>query len=115
VSHRMVPFFSSRVVAGYQPWRPEPVLISVVALAVLRGLMSLLPAWAWLSSVPLALLLLLCSWKWWPRASHGNALLGVLHLSLLWLGGGVALYALQDLMLAFGFADALGRAPLHVL
>ncbi len=115
VSHRMVPFFSSRVVMGYQAWRPDGVLLAVLALSILRGALSRWPEWAWLASVPLAPLLLLCSWKWWPRSRHGNALLSVLHLSLLWLGGGVALYALQDLLPAFGVNDLLGRAPLHVL
>jgi len=114
VSHRMVPFFSSRVVPGYRVYRPDALLYAAIALAVARALLEVAIDWRWLASVPLALILAWLSLQWWPRARHGNALLSVLHLALLWLAGGVALFAVQDLLAAFG-TDTLGRAPLHAL
>ena len=115
VSHRMVPFFTSRVVQPYTVFRPDALFWLGLGLAILRGLLELAPAYAWLASTPLAMILVSLSWKWWPRVPYDNALLRVLHLSLLWLAGGVLLYAIQDAALAFAGDHVLGRAPLHAL
>lgn len=114
VSHRMVPFFTSRVVPGYRVYRPDALLYAAIALSVARGLLELLPAWRWLASVPLGLIIAWLAWNWWPRQKSEHALMRVLHLSLFWLAGGVLLFAVQDLMQAFG-TDVLGRVPLHAL
>lgn len=114
VSHRMVPFFTSRVVPGYVVYRPDILLYAVVALGVLRALLEMLPDWRWLASLPLALMLVALNWKWWPRCGHENALMSVLHLSLLWLSAGVLLYAIKDVA-AWRGVGILGRAPLHAL
>lgn len=114
VSHRMVPFFTSRVVPGYVVYRSDILLYAVIVLSVVRALLELLPDWRWLASVPLALVLIALNWKWWPRRGHENALMSVLHLSLLWLSAGVLLYAVQDVAMWQG-VHLLGRAPLHAL
>ncbi len=115
VSHRMVPFFTSRVVPGYRVYRPDALLHAAVVLGIMRALLEFLPAWRWLASVPLGLILAWLVWNWWPRQESEHALMRVLHLSLLWLAGGVLLFGAQDLMLAFGGSDVLGRVPLHAL
>jgi uncharacterized protein involved in response to NO len=115
VCHRMIPFFSSRVVAGYVAWRPAWVLYLFVALAFARAVLELAPAWAWLASIPLAALAIGSVLRWRPRQRHGVRLLEVLHLSLLWLAVGVTLAAIADLGATLGAPALVGRAPLHAL
>lgn len=115
VCHRMVPFFSSRVVPGYAVYRPVALLHLGVALAIARGLLEPFGAWRWIASAPLAIVIALLVWKWWPRARHGQPLLAVLHYSCAWLVAGVVLQAGDDVLTAAGGAAVLGRAPLHAL
>ena len=115
VCHRMIPFFSARVVPGYVAWRPAWLLYLFVALAFARAVLELAPAWAWLASTPLAGLAISCVLRWRPRQRHGVRLLEVLHLSLLWLAVGVTLAAVADLGTALGAPGLIGRAPLHAL
>jgi uncharacterized protein involved in response to NO len=115
VGHRMIPFFSSRVVPGYVIWRPDWVLYLFVALGLVRGPLETAPAWGWLASVPMAAIAITCAWRWRPRARSGVRLLDVLHISLAWLAAGLALAALGDLANAFGAPGLIGRAPLHAL
>ena len=105
---------TSRVVPAYTVYRPAPLLYMVVAFTLARALLEPFADWRWLASAPLALLLAWASAKWWPRQHHGQALMSVLHLSLLWLAGGTLLYAVQDVALALDMA-VLGRAPLHAI
>jgi len=102
-------------VPGYRVYRPDILLYVVLLLAPLRALLEGLPEWRWLASLPLGLVLAWLVWNWWPRQKSEHALMRVLHLSLLWLAGGVLLFAAQDLMLAFMHADMFGRTPLHAL
>lgn len=115
VSHRMIPFFSSRVVRDYVTWRPEWILFLFVALAIARAGLELLPQLAWLSSVPLAIVGVTCMLRWRPRANHGVKLLSVLHVSLAWMAAGLALAAIADVAAAAGAPGLVGRAPLHAL
>lgn len=115
VSHRMVPFFSSRVVPGYAVWRPDWILYLYVALGLARALLEIAPAWAWLASVPLAAIAVTCVLRWWPGVRCGVRLLDVLHISLAWLAAGLALGACADVATAFGSPGLIGRAPLHAL
>lgn len=115
VSHRMIPFFTSRVVRNYVPWRPDWVLYLFVACALLRAGLELAPAWAWLGSVPLAVIGIACVLRWRPRQRSDARLLDVLHLSLAWLAIGLVLAAAADLAAALGAPGALGRAPLHAI
>lgn len=115
VCHRMVPFFSSRVVPGYESWRPDWALYLFVALALARAVLELAPTFAWLASLPLAALAIACVLRWRPRRKCGVPLLEVLHLSLAWLAVGLALAAVADLAAALGAAGLVGRAPLHAL
>jgi uncharacterized protein involved in response to NO len=115
VCHRMIPFFSSRVVPGYVAWRPDWVLYLFVLLAIARGTLELAPGAAWLASIPLAAIGVWCVARWWPRQRTGVRLLAVLHLSLAWLAMGLVLAAVGDLGAALGYNGVIGRAPLHVL
>ncbi|HRP35660.1 MAG TPA: NnrS family protein [Gammaproteobacteria bacterium] len=115
VSHRMIPFFTSRVVRDYVPWRPAWILYLFVACALLRAGLELAPAWAWLGSVPLAGIATACALRWRPRQRSGVRLLEVLHISLAWLAIGLLLAAAADLAAALGAPGVVGRAPLHAI
>ncbi|AWV06381.1 NnrS family protein [Marilutibacter maris] len=116
VAHRMFPFFASRVVPGYVPWRPGWVLALFWALLAAHLTLELhhAYAWLWLVDIPLlagsAMLLL----RWWPdRPAPG--LLKVLFLGSLWLPLTFALYAAQSAAYQLTGAFWLGRAPAHAL
>ncbi len=115
VCHRMIPFFSSRVVAGYVTWRPDWILYLFVALALARALLEPAPAFAWLATLPMAAIAVACALRWRPRTRSGTRLLDVLHIAFAWLPFGLTLAALADLAAAFGAPGLLGRAPLHAL
>lgn len=117
VSHRMVPFFSSRALADYQvtPHRwPVPVML---AGAVAHGALETagLSRWLWLADAPMfaTALFLLWQWRWWR--SLEVRLVAVLHLSLAGLAVALLLYTIQSLALALAGREVLGLAPLHAL
>jgi uncharacterized protein involved in response to NO len=115
VCHRMIPFFTSRVVAGYLPWRPDWILYLYIALGLARGLLETAPAWGWLASLPMAAIAGVCALRWRPPLQTGVRLLNVLHISFAWLAAGLALAALADLGAAIGSPGIVGRAPVHAL
>jgi uncharacterized protein involved in response to NO len=115
VCHRMIPFFSSRVVPEYVTWRPDWLLYLFTGLALARGLLEGAPGWAWLASLPLAVIALSCALRWRPRRPSHNRLLDVLHIAFAWLVAGLALAALADVAAALGSPGLVGRAALHAL
>jgi uncharacterized protein involved in response to NO len=115
VCHRMIPFFSSRVVPGYVSWRPDWILYLFVSLALSRALLESAPRFAWLATVPMAALALACALRWRPSAKSEARLLHVLHISFAWLPLGLVLAAIADLAAALGTPGLLGRAPLHAI
>jgi len=116
VAHRMFPFFAGNVVAGYVAWRPLWLLAAVLALCLFHLGLELAHgyAWLWLADLPLLALLLLATWKWWPRGKAPGLLLA-LFLGLAWLPLAMALYAAQSLAYALSGDFLLGRAPAHAL
>jgi uncharacterized protein involved in response to NO len=115
VCHRMIPFFSSRVVTGYVDWRPDWLLYLFVGLALGRSLLELVPGLAWIASVPLAVIAMACVFRWHPRRRTGVRLLDVLHIALGWLATGLVLAAASDLAAALDVPGLFGRAALHAL
>ncbi len=117
VSHRMIPFFGSTALRGYTAERPAWSL--PLAAAGLAGHAALeilgLRQWLFVFDLPLALLGLHHSWLWNLKRSLEVKLLAMLHLAFLWFGLGMALSALQSLVLFASGHDWLGRAPLHAL
>lgn len=115
VSHRMIPFFTARIVPGYVAWRPDWLLYLFIALGLARAVLEMSPAHAWLASAPLAAIGVCCVLRWRPRQRHEARLLSVLHLSLLWLAAGLLLAAAADIATALGMPGIIGRAPIHAL
>ncbi len=115
VCHRMLPFFTSRVVPGYVRWQPAWVLYGFTGLGLLRVALQPFAAWHWLATAPLALLALWCALRWWPRSGMENRLMACLHYAFAWLAGGLVLAAAGDLGTAVGTNWLPARASLHML
>ncbi len=104
VAHRMLPFFSSNVIKPYTIYSPLwvlPALPLLIAGHVLCEYLDLLQ-WRFLFDLPLAGIGLLLSWRWDFLRSFQARLLAILHLAFLWFGIGMALYALDSLLLLGG-------------
>ncbi len=117
VSYRMIPFFTTSVLANYKrppgdPRVPLGVLAATATHAVLASL-----AWR----APLIFLdagIAIAAWYflvlWYRRDVVRHGLLLLLYAGYAWLGAGFALYALSDADLV-AFHTTLGRGPLHAL
>lgn len=116
VAHRMFPFFAGNTVPGYTAWRPLWVLGLFWALVLAHLAMELVHAyaWLWLADVPLLVLSIVLSVRWWP-VGRKPGLLTVLFLGLAWLPVTFTLYSAQSLGYLLTDAYALGRAPAHAL
>lgn len=116
VAHRMFPFFASRVVPGYQPWRPLWILAVLWPLCLGHLVLELfhLYTWLWLFDLPLLGLTTMMLWRWWPRGDKPG-ILAVLFIALAWLPLTFALYSAQSLAYAMTGVYSLGRGPAHAL
>lgn len=117
VSHRMIPFFSSRVLDNYVMVRPFWMLWLMLACIVAHGGLQWLEmtAYQWMADFPLALCALYLSYRWGFLRSFSVSLLAVLHFSFLWLGLSMTLYAAQSLVYMLSGNLLFGLAPLHAL
>ncbi|MEK8090942.1 NnrS family protein [Thermithiobacillus plumbiphilus] len=119
VSHRMIPFFSSRVLTAYVIYRPDWILPAMLACATGHGLLELLglDAWRGFFDLPFLALAAWLSYRWDLLRSFQVRLLAVLHIAFFWLAIALAFYSFQDVALLFDHAGdfTLGFAPLHAL
>lgn len=115
VCHRMVPFFTSRVVSNYTVYRPGWMLWTFIAAACGHAALAGHPQLLWLPDTMLLLVAGRLAWKWLPREQHDNRLLSVLHISVAWLVISIALQLVQDVGIALQGSSWLGRAPVHAL
>jgi uncharacterized protein involved in response to NO len=116
VCHRMVPWFTSRVVANYVIVRPYGPLWAMAAASLSHGLLETLDlrAWTWLADLPLALIAFWFVSRWGIARALPERLLGMLHIGFVWGAASFTLYGLDSLMRLAGVGD-LGLAPLHAL
>lgn len=116
VSHRMIPFFSSRVLDGYQIVRPKWALWTVLSCSAAHGFLEIAGGerWLWLVDIPFVAASLHLTWHWQIFRSFKNRLLAVLHIGFAWLSLALGLSALQSLLALAGY-PVLGYAPLHAL
>lgn len=117
VEHRLVPFFSSRVIAGYVMFRPEWSIPLLVAASALHFALELAGAraWLWVADAPMAAWVATLAVKWGLKGSFRARLLVMLHLALVSFAVALALYTLDSLATAAGYAGAFGLGPLHAL
>ncbi len=117
VSHKMIPFFSSRVLDNYTLVRPYWALYFMLACAVLHGMLELAqqPQLLWLADLPLLACALYFSYTWGLLRSFSIKLLAVLHVGFAWLSVAMLLYGVQSLTLFFTGSAPFGLAPLHAL
>jgi uncharacterized protein involved in response to NO len=117
VCHRMIPFFSQGVVAGYVPWRPTWLLVAVAGLAWLRLLAGTAGALALLPGLDAVLFLLTatCAIRWTTLRARGNSLLWTLYAAFAWLPVALLLQFARDASFTLTGQWALGRAPTHAL
>ena len=117
VSHRMIPFFSSRVLDNYVMVRPFWLLWFMLGLIVVHGCLQLMEmlAYLWILDLPLALCAFYLSYRWgWTRSFRAK-LLAVLHISFTWFAISMVLYGLQSLIYMQSGKIVFGLAPLHAL
>lgn len=117
VSHRMIPFFSSRVLDNYEMVRPYWMLWLMLACIVAHGCLQWLEmtAYLWIVDFPLAFCAIYLSYRWGFLRSFKVSLLAVLHVSFAWLGVSMMLYGIQSLVYQLSGNMLLGLAPLHAL
>ena len=117
VCHRMLPWFTSRVIANYVVIRPLSPLVAMLAACLAHaGLeMAVLPHWTWLVDLPLALMTLWFISRWGIARSFSVRLLAMLHIAFVWAAVAFVLYGVNSLALWFEWSWSAGRAPLHAL
>ncbi|MFA5083409.1 MAG: NnrS family protein [Hydrogenophilaceae bacterium] len=117
VCHRMIPWFTSRVVANYVMIRPYGALWIMLAASLGHGALigSGQTGWTWLADLPLAALALWFTSRWGIARSFGVRLLAMLHIAFVWAALAFVLFALDSLATVMGWPVAFGLAPLHAL
>ncbi len=117
VCHRMIPWFTSRVVPDYAPFRPGWALWGMVAACLTHAVLEIadLGVWLWLADAPLAMLACWLALRWYSAGIHRVRLLAMLHIAFPWAGFAFTLYAVDSLGRLVGTGWNLGHAPLHAL
>ncbi len=121
VCHRMIPYFTSRVVSNYVMIRPYALLWTMWAACLLHVALDVAGAAAgqasltWLVDLPLAAMAFWFSLRWGFRSGFQVRLLAMLHVAFMWAGIAFALYGLDSLAGFIGLAWSAGNAPLHAL
>ncbi len=118
VCHRMIPWFTSRVVANYVMIRPYGPLW--IALAACAGHGALVvagrPDLTWPGDLVGAAIVFWFSARWGAaRGMRQVRLLAMLHVAFLWAGVALALFGLDSLAGFAGLAWSAGQAPVHAL
>jgi len=117
VCHRMVPWFTSRVVPNYEVVRPYPLLWAMLIASLSHGLLAGLgwTSFTWLVDLPLAGIVFWFVTRWGFLASVKVRLLAVLHIGFIWAGISCLLFGLDSLAGWMGLPWSAGLAPLHAL
>lgn len=117
VCHRMLPWFTSRVVSNYVIVRPYGPLWAMLAACAGHAVLTLLdqPAWLWMVDLPLAGLAFWFMRQWGIRRSLSVRLLAILHIAFVWAGVAFLLYGLDSLAYFFSLPFSFGHAPIHAL
>lgn len=117
VCHRMVPWFTSRVVSNYVIIRPYPLLWSLWAGCLIHASLTVAGqgSLTWLVDFPLAAIAFWLSMRWGFKRGFQVRLLAMLHVAFVWAGVAFVLYGLGSLSKFLDLAWSAGLAPLHAL
>ncbi|MBI5331042.1 MAG: NnrS family protein [Betaproteobacteria bacterium] len=116
VCHRMIPWFTSRVVNNYVLIRPYAPLWALLAACLAHALLEPWRALTWLADLPLAGIVFWFAARWGvARGVRQAPLLAMLFIAFLWAGAAFALYAADSLAALAGWTWNAGRAPVHAL
>lgn len=118
VCHRMIPWFTSRIVSNYVLIRPYAPFFALLAGGLIHAALGFLNLgdWLWLVDLPMAAIVFWYSSRWGvARGVRQVRLLAMLHIGFLWAGVAFLLFALDSLAAWAGLAWRAGQAPLHVL
>jgi len=117
VCHRMIPFFSSRVLDHYVIVRPNWALYFMLACSTVHGALEMAnqAQLLWLADLPFMACAAYFSWTWGLLRSFKARLLAVLHIAFAWLSIAMLMYGVQSLELFVTGTAPFGLAPLHAL
>ena len=117
VCHRMIPWFTSRVVSNYVIIRPYVLLWVMWGGCLLHVALGVaeLTSLTWLVDLPLAAIAFWFSSRWGFKRGFQVRLLAMLHVAFLWAGAAFALYGLNSFSAFLRLAWSAGYAPLHAL
>ncbi len=118
VCHRMIPWFSSRIISNYVMIRPYAPLWGVLAGGLIHGSLEVAGRreLLWMVDLPMLVVLLWFAARWgFARGARQARLLAMLHLAFLWVGAAMALYLADSLARYAGLTWNAGQAPVHAL
>jgi len=118
VCHRMIPWFTGRVLADYVMIRPYAPLWILLAASLAHGALTLAgrPELTWPADLTMAVLVFWFARRWgFARGVRQVRLLAMLHIAFLWAGIAFLLYGLDSLAVFAGLAWSAGHAPVHAL
>ena len=118
VCHRMIPWFTSRIVPNYVMIRPYGPLWAVLAGGLLHAALDLAGRvqWAWPADLAMAAGVFWFSSRWGvARGLRQARLLAMLHAGFLWAGVAFVLYGLDGLAGVLDLGWRAGQASVHAL
>lgn len=118
VCHRMIPWFTGRIVPNYVMIRPYGPLWVVLAGCLIHGVLDLFghADLAWPADLAMAAIVFRFSAQWGVvRGVRQVRLLAMLHVGFLWAGVAFALYGVAGLAALAGSDWSAGYAPVHAL
>ena len=118
VCHRMIPWFTGRIVPQYVMIRPYGPLWALLAGGVLHGGLELAGhgPWAWPVDLVMAAVVFWFSARWGVALGLRQVrLLAMLHAGFLWAGAAFVLFGLDGLAGVLDLGWRAGQAPVHAL
>ena len=118
VCHRMIPWFTSRIVPQYVMIRPYGPLWALLVGGLLHGGLELADRgiWAWPLDLAMAAIVFWFSSRWGvARGLRQVRLLAMLHAGFLWAGAAFVLFGLDGLAGMLDLGWRAGQAPVHAL
>jgi uncharacterized protein involved in response to NO len=118
VCHRMIPWFTSRIVPNYVMIRPYGPLWVVLAGCLGHGFLEIVgrPELTWPLDLLNAAIVFWFAVSWGvARGARQARLLAMLHIAFLWSGVAFVLYGLGSLAGFAGLSWSAGQAPVHAL